>query len=138
MRAAPLERRTDTTLAANAGASTGSNASSSPAEMLRHPIRMPGRDSARIATSAESSGAAAIAGSHPEERHTKSGGYCVAVVWSGVVGHGVVYGLLEAAFLLECVSQINFSNCLRHPNWQSSVRASSGRNAEGGPKWPKQ
>jgi hypothetical protein len=49
MRAAPLARRTLTTLVAKAGASSGNNALSSPGEIKRWPIAMPGKERASIA-----------------------------------------------------------------------------------------
>jgi hypothetical protein len=49
MRAAPLARRTLTTLEAKAGASSGNNAPSSPGEIKRWPIAMPGKERASIA-----------------------------------------------------------------------------------------
>src|SRR6516165_838571 len=49
MRAEPLARRTLTALEAKAGASSGNNASSSPGEIKRWPIPMPGKERAPIA-----------------------------------------------------------------------------------------
>ena len=55
MRAEPLARRTLTTLEAKAGASSGSNAFSSPGEIKRWPITTPGKERASIADWSEGS-----------------------------------------------------------------------------------
>jgi len=52
MRAAPLARRTLTTLEAKAGASSGNNASSSPGEIKRWPITIPEKRGHRLPTEA--------------------------------------------------------------------------------------
>jgi hypothetical protein len=62
MRAAPLARRTLTTLEAKAGASSGNNASSSPGEIKRWAIMMPGQERASIADSSEGSTVTIILG----------------------------------------------------------------------------
>ena len=50
IRAAPLARRTLSTLEAKGGISSGHNAFSSPREIKRWPTMMPGNDRASIAT----------------------------------------------------------------------------------------
>src|SRR5262249_26345714 len=59
---APLARRTLTTLEAKTGASSGNNASSSPGEIKRWPIMMPGKERASIADRSEGSTVTIILG----------------------------------------------------------------------------
>src|ERR1700747_157940 len=58
MRAAPLARRTLTTLEAKAGTSSGNNASSSPGEIKRWPITTPGKE--RVSSADWSEGSTVI------------------------------------------------------------------------------
>ncbi len=65
MRAAPLARRTLRTLEAKAGASSGNRACSSPGEINRCPMRMPGEASVSIALLSSESAAAIILSPNP-------------------------------------------------------------------------
>ena len=62
MRAAPLARRTVTTLVVNAAASCGMSACSSPTEIARYPAMTPGKDRASIAVRRDESTVAVIVG----------------------------------------------------------------------------